>query len=197
MKYTSTQPMHTDTALTSAMGSLTQKIDHLTSAHGNEPTTAYTSLSIYRHETPTELTGYLQEPSLCLIAQGKKRVLLGDEGYFYDGEHYLVTSIDLPLVAQILEASREHPYLGLTLRLEKKQIAQMMIESHQSISRKQPGGRGLAVSRIEEPIVWALLRLIDLLESPEDILFLPHSSKGNFSIACSPVSRARVCARSQ
>jgi AraC-like DNA-binding protein len=169
MKPDNTVPKQDDEALADAMGSLVEKIDRYTLAKGNEPTTAYQALSIYRHETPTELISYLQEPSLCLIAQGNKRVLLGEDEYFYDQNHYLITSIDLPLVAQILEANREKPYLGLTLKLEKKQIAQMMIDDHISISRKQTAGRGLAVSRLELPIVETLLRLIHLLDQPDDI----------------------------
>jgi len=169
MTHTIPSPDQENQALQGAMASLTEKVNAWTLAHPREFTTAYPGLSIYRQEAPTELISYLQEPSVCLIAQGHKRVLLGEDEYFYDQEHYLVSSVDLPLVAQILEASRKKPYLGITLHLEKKQIAQMMIDNHVAISKKQPGGRGLAVSRVELPLVQALLRLIDLLETPEDI----------------------------
>jgi AraC-like DNA-binding protein len=158
-----------DEALADAMGSLVEKMDRWTLAKENEPITVYPALSIYRYQDPTELTSYLQEPSICLIAQGHKRVLLGEDEYFYDQDHYLITSIDLPLVAQILEASREKPYLGLTLKLEKKHIAQMMVDNELSISRTQNESRGLAVSRITLPMVQAFLRLIDLLDHPDDI----------------------------
>lgn len=156
-------------ALSGAMAILAEKIDRWTLVKGREPVTAYTPLSIYRHEAPTELISYLQEPSLCLIVQGKKRVLLGEETYFYDKDHYLITAVDLPLIAQIFEASKTSPYLGLTLRLEKKQIAQMLLDDHLAISRNQASDRGLVVSRIELPIVQAMLRLIDLLDHPGDI----------------------------
>jgi len=155
--------------LNEAMTILVEKIDRWTVARGNEPTTAYSPLSIYRHEAPTELISYLQEPSLCLIVQGKKRVLLGEETYHYDKDHYLITAVDLPLIAQIFEASRISPYLGLTLRLEKKQIAQMLLDDHVSITRNQASDRGLVVSKIELPIVQPILRLIDLLDHPDDI----------------------------
>ncbi|MGW8193966.1 MAG: AraC family transcriptional regulator, partial [Desulforhopalus sp.] len=155
--------------LSDAMAALAEKIDRWTLARGNEPATAYTPLSIYRHEAPTELISYLQEPSLCLIVQGKKRVLLGEESYYYDKDHYLITAVDLPLIAQIFEAGKSSPYLGLTLRLEKKQIAQMLLDDHVDISRNQASDRGLVVSKIELPIVQAILRLIDLLDHPSDI----------------------------
>lgn len=155
--------------LSDAMAALAEKIDRLTFGKSNEPATTYSPLSIYRHEAPTELISYLQEPSLCLIVQGKKRVLLGEESYYYDKDHYLITAVDLPLIAQIFEASRTSPYLGLTLKLEKKQIAQMLLDDHLAISRNQTSDRGLVVSQIELPIVQAILRLIDLLDHPGDI----------------------------
>ncbi|SDP07739.1 AraC family transcriptional regulator [Desulforhopalus singaporensis] len=158
-----------DTALDEAMVALAEKIDRWTLARGNEPATAYPPLSIYRQEAPTELISYLQEPSLCLIVQGKKRVFLGEETYYYDKDHYLITAVDLPIIAQIFEASSNDPYLGLTLKLEKKQIAQMLLDDHISISRNQASDRGLVVSKIELEIVQAILRLIDLLEHPADI----------------------------
>jgi AraC-like DNA-binding protein len=169
MKPDNTVPKQNDEALTDAMGSLVEKMDRWTLAKKNEPTTAYPALSIYRYQAPTELTSYMQEPSICLIAQGHKRVLLGEDEYFYDQDHYLITSIDLPLVAQILEASGEKPYLGLTLKLEKKHIAQMMVDNELSVSRTQDASRGLAVSKITLPMVQAFLRLLDLLDHPEDI----------------------------
>jgi len=160
---------HENDELNEAMAVLAEKIDRWTLARGNEPVTAYAPLSIYRHEAPTELISYVQEPSLCLIVQGKKRVLLGEETHYYDKDHYLITAVDLPLIAQIFEASRTSPYLGLTLRLEKKHIAQMLLDDHVAISRNQASDRGLVVSRIDLPIVQAMLRLIDLLDHPSDI----------------------------
>ncbi len=155
--------------ITEPMAILAQKIDQWTLARGNEPTTPYAPLAIYRHEAPTELISYVQEPSLCLIVQGKKRVLLNEETYHYDKDHYLITAIDLPLIAQIFEASEEQPYLGLTLKFEKKQIAKMLLDNHVSISKHHDSKRGLIVSKIELPIVQAMLRLMELLEDPTNI----------------------------
>ena len=148
---------------------MAEKIDYYTLAKGNEPTSVYSPLTMYRYEAPTELTSYVQEPAVCLIVQGYKRVLLGDEEYFYDQEHYLITLVDLPVSAQILEASKDKPYLGLTLKLDKKQIAQMMLNDRISNSRNLPADRALAVSRLDVPLTQAFQRLITLLDHPEDI----------------------------
>jgi hypothetical protein len=55
-----------------------------------------------------------------VIAQGAKRVLLGDETYVYDPQHFLITSVDLPTVAEIIDASREKPYLGLVMKIDQR-----------------------------------------------------------------------------
>ena len=79
--------------------------------------TAIPALSLSRRDAPTEPTSYMYEPSICVIAQGAKRVLLGDDTYVLDVHHFLITSVDLPTVVQIIQASREQPYLGLILKL--------------------------------------------------------------------------------
>jgi hypothetical protein len=74
---------------------------------------AISGLSLFRRHEPTEPISGMYEPSVCLVAQGAKRVLLGEDTYVYDGHHYLITSVHLPTVVQIIAASREKPYLGL------------------------------------------------------------------------------------
>jgi AraC-like DNA-binding protein len=139
---------------------------------GEKLDTAIPALTLVRRDAPTSLTSYMHEPSLCLIAQGAKRVLLGKETYEYDANHFLITSVDLPVVAQIMTASREKPYLGLVLRLDQRAMAQMMVDSDLPPPREQQAGRGMAVGRITLPLLDAFLRLIDLLDKPEDIPIL-------------------------
>jgi AraC-like DNA-binding protein len=171
-------PEQSDRNLDAVLASLVEKLDSWTLEKRNDPITPYSALSIYRHDKPTELISYMQEPSVCLIAQGHKRVMLGDDEYFYDQHHYLITSVDLPLVAQIIEASPQKPYLGLTLKLEKKNIAQMMVDNNISLNRARPASRGMAVSKITLPMVQAIMRLIDLLDYPEDIPVLAPLIQG-------------------
>src|SRR6266487_2292773 len=85
---------------------------------GEQHTSAVPGLSLFRRDQPTEPITGMYEPSICLIAQGAKRVLLGDDTYVYDVQHYLITSVHLPTVVQVIEASREKPYLGLRLMLD-------------------------------------------------------------------------------
>ena len=134
--------------------------------------TAIQALTLIRRDSPTETTSYMHEPSVCLIAQGAKRVLLGEDVYVYDAHHFLLTSVDLPIVAQVTEASPEKPYLGLMLKLDPREIAQLMVDSSLPPPRVRQESRGMAVGEVSEPLLCAFLRLLDLLDEPEDIPIL-------------------------
>jgi AraC-like DNA-binding protein len=114
----------------------------------------------------------MYEPIICLIAQGAKRVLLGDDTYVFDAHHFLITSLDLPTVVQIIEASREKPYLSLRLKLDRREMAQLMVDSHLPPPRAQQSSRGMALGEVTLPLLSAFQRLIDLLAAPEDIPIL-------------------------
>jgi AraC-like DNA-binding protein len=126
-------------------------------------------LSLYRRDAPSEPISYLHGPSICLIAQGAKRVVLGDEAYHYDAHHFLITSVGFPVVAQVTDASVEQPYLGLSLRLDLRAIAQLIMDGDLPLPRVRSAGRGMAVSEVSMPLLSAFQRLIDLLDEPEDI----------------------------
>ncbi|AJE04842.1 AraC family transcriptional regulator [Geobacter pickeringii] len=134
--------------------------------------TAIPSLWLSRLEEPTEPMSGMYEPSICLVAQGAKRVLLGDDTYVYDAQHYLITSVHLPTVVQVVEASREKPYLGLMLKLDVREIAQLMGDSHLPPPRAQQSSRGMATGRVTLPLLTAFQRLIDLLDDEQDIPIL-------------------------
>ena len=135
-------------------------------------TTAVPGLSLFRREEPTGPITGMYEPSVCLVAQGAKRVLLGDDTYVYDAHHYLITSVHLPTIVQIIEASREKPYLGLRLMLDQREISQLMVDSNLPPPRVQQSSRGMATGEVTLPLLTAIQRLIDLLAERQDIPIL-------------------------
>jgi AraC-like DNA-binding protein len=139
---------------------------------GELHTSAVAGLSLFRREEPTEPISGVYEPSVCLVAQGAKRVLLGDDTYVYDAQHYLITSVHLPTIVQIVEASREKPYLGLRLMLDPREISQLMVDSNLPPPRAQQSSRGMATGEVTLPLLTAFQRLIDLLGEPADIPIL-------------------------
>lgn len=138
-------------------------------AQGDLSVTAIPALSLYRRDAPDEPTSCLHEPSISLIVQGAKRVLLGKDTYGYDAGHFLITSVDLPATFQVIEASKEKPYLGLLLRLDQRAMAELMVDSHLPPPREQPTGRGMVVCQATLPLLDAFQRLIELLDEPNDI----------------------------
>ena len=78
--------------------------------------TCVAGLLLVRYEAPTGPTSGVYEPCICLVAQGATRVMLGDDEYVYDANHYLISSVGLPVVANVVEASPEVPLLGLALK---------------------------------------------------------------------------------
>jgi len=139
---------------------------------GEQHETAIPGLSLFRRTEPTEPISAMYEPSICLLAQGAKRVLLGDDTYVYDAHHYLITSVHLPTVVQIIKASREKPYLGLRLKLDKREIAQLMVDSNLPAPPAQQSSRGMATGEVTLPLLTAFERLIDLLADQKDIPIL-------------------------
>jgi len=154
-----------------ALETLTKSIARWTE-QGEQHVTAVPGLSLFRRDEPTGPISVMYEPSVCLVAQGAKRVLLGDDTYVYDAHHYLITSVHLPTVVQIIDASKEKPYLGLRLKLDQREISQLMVDSNLPPPRAQQSSRGMATGEVTLPLLTAFQRLIDLLVELQDIAIL-------------------------
>src|ERR1700689_4037785 len=79
-------------------------------------------LSLHRRTAPTAPCSVTYQPSITVIAQGRKRVELGRNIFLYDESHYLLTSVDLPVVSRVVEASESAPCLAMQLRLEMTMV---------------------------------------------------------------------------
>lgn len=163
--------IHKDKKISDTKNELLVNIARWTS-ETDQLNTEIPELSYYKYEGHTEPITFMYEPSICVAIQGAKRVSLGDDIYVYDAHHYLITSVNLPAIYQVIEASKEKPYLGLMLKLDLKAVSQMMVDSHLPSPKVRKASRGIAVSEISEPLLNAFQRLMDLLDSPEDIPIL-------------------------
>ncbi len=140
--------------------------------HGELHTTAVPGLSLFRRTEPSEPVTGVYEPSICLVTQGAKRVSLAEDTFVYDPNHYLLTSVHLPTVVQVIEASPEKPYLSLRLTLDMREVSQLMADSQLPPPRSQQTSRGMATGEVTTPLINAFQRLIDLLGSKQDIPIL-------------------------
>jgi AraC-like DNA-binding protein len=131
--------------------------------------TALTCLGLSRGSVPTVCMPTVYQPCLGIVVQGRKRALLNGEVFNYDALNYLVVSVTLPGMGQVVEATPEHPYLSLRLNLDLEEIARLVLELGDRAPSPATADRGLFVARLDEPLLDAVLRMVKLLETPEDI----------------------------
>jgi AraC-like DNA-binding protein len=125
-----------------------------------------------RSSKPTESVQSVYQPAFCFVAQGGKRVLLGEKLYRYDPGHYLIFTVDLPVVFQVEEASKEHPYLGLRLNLDPSLVASVLMESGIEAKKGNASIKAIDVSPIDAGMLDAVVRLVRLLNTPDQRKFL-------------------------
>jgi AraC-like DNA-binding protein len=118
--------------------------------------------------TPTAPRSHVAEPAFALVAQGAKRTVLGDRTYDYHAGQYLIVSVDLPIHACIARASTKDPYLGFAMILKPDAIASLLLEAGAAPSARVERS-GIAVSDATDELLDPIVRLVRLLERPDDI----------------------------
>lgn len=129
-------------------------------------------LHLIRASTTTESMHGVAEPSFCVIAQGSKEVCLGEERYQYDPYSYLLATMELPVVARVLGASEEQPYLALRLALDLALVGSVLVEIGPVAPRSQGDLKALAVSPLDATLLEIVVRLVRLLDSATEARFL-------------------------
>ncbi|MCC7371985.1 MAG: AraC family transcriptional regulator [Chloroflexi bacterium] len=129
-------------------------------------------LHIHRVSTSTEPVHGVSIPSFCVIAQGSKTIYLGDDYYRYDPAHYLLATVELPIVIQIGDASKERPYFSLRLDLDPVLVGSVMVEAGLPSPRGQASAKAIDVSPLDVGLLDATVRLVRLVESPAEARIL-------------------------
>lgn len=160
--------MDNKTSLDCTMKQLASSILRLTEFNDYLPTKV-PGLTVFKKNDVTKPMAGFYEPSVCLIAQGAKRVQLGDESYIYDTEHYLFSGVHLPVVAQVIDASEEQPYLGLKLIFDYQEITQLMIDCQLPPPKGQSSKRGMTTGTLTASLLSAFQRLVDLVDEESNI----------------------------
>lgn len=119
-----------------------------------------------RSSKSTESVQSLYQPAFCLVVQGGKRVLLGEEVLSYDPGHYLIFTVDLPVVFQVEEASKERPYFGCRLNLDPPLVASVMMESAFQTRKADASAKAIGVSPLDADLLDAVVRLTRLVDNP-------------------------------
>ncbi len=150
---------------------LARKIANRAVSEG-EALTAIPALRLYRRSVPSSCTSAAYEPSLVVFVQGEKRINVGKTTFVCDGSNFILTSVDLPVVSQVIAATENEPMLGLLLKLEMPLVREILSQQEFHLREESADARGMAVGVSSPELLDACSRLVDLLDAPGDIPFL-------------------------
>ena len=134
--------------------------------------TSIPGLMLYRRTNTTPCYPSTYEPSLNVFVQGQKRVTLGSTTYLCDGSTFLLSSLDLPVVSQIVEASEDLPLLSMLLKLDMAAVREILNHTEFQSQNGASDAPGIAIGKTTVDLLKPCSRLLDLLDAPEDIPFL-------------------------
>jgi len=120
------------------------------------------------HARPTEPVHGFAEPAFCVIAQGSKAIMLGADTFRYDPAHYMISTVELPLTGQVIEASPVRPFLGFRLVLDPAVVTAVMVESGLVQPRGDGSVKSVDVSALDANLLDATLRLVRLTDTPSE-----------------------------
>ena len=149
------------------LANLASAVERQTGADGAYDT-AVPALWLSRFSAPSDLVALVYEPSLCVVAQGAKEVLLADETYRLDPAQSLLVSVDLPVAARVVEASPGRPYLAVRIVLDPAVVGELLADGT-AAPPPGPPARAIAVTPVGPPLLDAIARLVDLLDAPQDV----------------------------
>jgi AraC-like DNA-binding protein len=134
--------------------------------------TAIAGLRLYRRSVCTACISAAFEPSLVVNVQGEKHINVGKTTHVIDGSNFLLTSIDLPVLSKVLKATKEKPILALILRLEMPMVREILSQQEFHTLSEGKEARGMAIGTSSAELLDACCRMLDLLDTPQDIPFL-------------------------
>jgi AraC-like DNA-binding protein len=134
-----------------------------------EPITVVPGVIMAQSMSPLPPTAHIYEPSLCICVRGRKTVLFGNETFFYDENHYLLTCVDIPTIVSIAKASEKNPYSGILIRLDMEMVRSIIGEMEISGAPLEYGEAGVAIRTLNSPLLEAICRLAELTANQKDI----------------------------
>jgi AraC-like DNA-binding protein len=150
---------------------LAQKIACLISKEENR-ITEIPGVSLHRRTSPTPPCRTTYHPGIIVVAQGSKQVNLGPTSFIYDESHFLLTAVDLPIVSWVAQASERVPCLVLSLRLDMSMVRELLGREETHVAEAPSDSPAMSIGKTTPEFLNACCRLLDLLDSPQDIPFL-------------------------
>ncbi len=129
---------------------------------------AFEGLWLRRYSATGDPLYAVSQPTLCVIAQGSKEIVVGERRYRYDPFHFLLVTAELPIVGQVLEASEKRPFLGLILTLDIALVSSVMVEAGHAAPQSRDV-MAIDVSPLSASLLGAVVRLVRLLDAPDEV----------------------------
>ena len=129
-------------------------------------------VSLHRRTAPTPPCRATYHPGIIVVAQGSKRVNLGRTSFTYDESNFLLTAVDLPIVSWVAKATIDRPCLVLGLKLEMSMVRELLALEAIHVAEVPTDKPGMSIGETTPEFLNACCRLVDLLDSPQDIPFL-------------------------
>ena len=129
-------------------------------------------LTLHRRTGTTAPCSMTYQPSVTVIAQGRKRVDLGQTSFVYGPSQFLLTSVDLPVISRIVEATEQAPCLALSLKIEMPVVRELLSCEEIQKTAKSSDNPAMSAGEASAEFLDACCRLVRLLETPQDIPFL-------------------------
>ncbi len=141
---------------------------------GNEEDriTEIPGVCLHRRTSPTPPCRTTYHPGIIVVAQGSKEVNLGTTSFIYDESHFLLTAVDLPIVSWVAAATDEAPCLVLSLRLDMSMVRELLGREEIHVAETPSDSPAMSIGNTTPEFLNACCRLLDLLNSPQDIPFL-------------------------
>jgi AraC-like DNA-binding protein len=134
--------------------------------------TVVPGLVLFRRTAQTSCDSATYEPSMIIYAQGQKHVSIGGSPYVCDESTLQLTSVDMPVISQVTQASPEKPILALILKLDMVSVREILSQEEFQAADICAGTRGMAIGKSTPELLSSCIRLLDLLDTPRDIPFL-------------------------
>jgi AraC-like DNA-binding protein len=134
--------------------------------------TAIPHLTLHQRTAPTAACHVTYEPSVIVVAQGRKEVQIGKDTLIYDSARYLLTSVDLPTITRVSEASHKTPCLAVSMKLDISIVREFLSREEFPMPGAPPDGPAISICPVTVQFLSAFCRLLDLLSNPEDMPFL-------------------------
>lgn len=118
--------------------------------------------------TNSELTHAVMRSAVCIVAQGAKSVMIGDDVFEYEASQIAVYSVDVPVAAQVTRASHAEPYLNLKIDLDPHKVAELAAKVYPHGLPQPREGRAVWVGDANANIVDAATRLLEVMAEPAE-----------------------------